>query len=80
MCIHFTPPPPKVLIQLALFDDLEYRPEAYPKYKVPYDPQHRRVLKAKTLEGESIQLGRLYFDKLLQMAYKPHKKIKPAIF
>jgi hypothetical protein len=35
MCVHFTPPPPKVLIQLALFDDLEYRPETYPKYKAP---------------------------------------------
>ena len=35
MCVHFTPPPPKVLTQLALFDDLEYRPETYPKYKAP---------------------------------------------
>ena len=35
MCVHFTPPPLKVLKQLALFDDLEYRPETYPKYKAP---------------------------------------------
>ena len=35
MCVHFTTPPPKVLTQLALFDDLEYRPETYPKYKAP---------------------------------------------
>ncbi len=35
MCVHSTPPPPKVLIQLALFNDLDYRPETYPKYKTP---------------------------------------------